>query len=474
MRLGGADLELEYALNERLAEEYTNFQLDSAISYRERNIEIAGILNDKGRLVRSSLHLSSQYASYGLFMEGRNLLDSIRQGLPQEYLEEYYRYSRELYDVYETFSKREEHREYIKIYGDSLMMVTGAAASDSESNVSDLEGLHNNLSATQKWTREYSNATYNLALFHENESRTDSAKHYYTLSAISDIRCSNKDQGSMIKLARLCYEDGAYTDAYEYARSTVGDAIDGNMKIRTMRVSEFFKIINDAYLANEAQNKRVLRMSLALICSLLVTVLFLLYYVYRQIRKTRHAKQEIQQANAITSSLNKKLMEQKGTLEKANFVQERYIAHFFELSSIHLNKMESYRHSLRRLMTSGKMDDLNRELKSNEMLENELQEQFTMFDKIFLDLYPTFVEDFNALLEPENRITLKPGELMNTELRIYALMRVGFVDSTKISYFLRCSMSTIYTYRTKSRNRSSLSREAFEAAVMKIGTSSRT
>ncbi len=463
---------MEYAINGRIAEEYSKYRLDSAIFYAERNLEIAGIKDDDDRTIESSLQLAFLYADYGLFWESQSILDRIRPIISEKDLTEYYQCEFNLYDNYSLFSERPEHRKQLAEYADSISLITGIRHTDNSEK--DLKVLHFDLDGAEEWTSEYSLAAYYLAAHHENKGQLDSAKHYYTLSAISDIQCSNRNQGAMSKLANLYYDGGRYTEAYKYASSTIEDAISGNMKIRTTRISEIFKIINDAYQTRETQNKRALGTSLGFICVLLFMVILLLYYVFRQILKLRSSERELSQVNANAAMLNSKLMEQNEILLRANVAQEKYIAHFFELSSVHLGKMADYQHSLRKLMTSGKFDDLNRELRSNEMVENELHEQYIMFDKIFLDLYPTFVEDFNALLDPENRIILKPGELLNTELRIYALMRVGFADSAKIASFLRCSMSTIYTYRTKSRNRSRLSRETFEEAVMKIGSSPRS
>ena len=101
--------------------------------------------------------------------------------------------------------------------------------------------------------------------------------------------------------------------------------------------------------------------------------------------------------------------------------------------------------------------------------EHQLDELYKNFDAIFLNLYPTFVADFNSLLIPEERIALRPGDLLNKELRIYALLRMGITDSAKIASFLRCSLSTVYNYRTKMRNKAALSREKFEKMVSEIG-----
>ena len=104
------------------------------------------------------------------------------------------------------------------------------------------------------------------------------------------------------------------------------------------------------------------------------------------------------------------------------------------------------------------------------MLETEQGELYKNFDAIFLNLYPSFVEDFNALLNEDERIKLRSKNLLNKELRIYALLRLGITDSVKIASFLRCSLSTVYNYRTKIRNKASVSRETFEKMVMKIGS----
>jgi len=107
-------------------------------------------------------------------------------------------------------------------------------------------------------------------------------------------------------------------------------------------------------------------------------------------------------------------------------------------------------------------------LKSSDFIDKELESLYHTFDVIFINLYPTFIDEFNSLLIPEEKIILKPNEILNTELRIFALIRLGITDSTKIAAFLRYSVSTIYNYRTKTRNKSAVSRDEFELMVSKI------
>jgi hypothetical protein len=112
--------------------------------------------------------------------------------------------------------------------------------------------------------------------------------------------------------------------------------------------------------------------------------------------------------------------------------------------------------------------DLYNMTRSQEFKDKELEELYDSFDAAFLHLFPDFVEKFNALLIPEERITLQKGERMNTSLRIFALIRLGIEDSSKIAEFLHYSVNTIYNYRARIKNGAISERERFEENVKKI------
>ncbi|MBP6538310.1 MAG: hypothetical protein KA238_08725, partial [Parabacteroides sp.] len=163
------------------------------------------------------------------------------------------------------------------------------------------------------------------------------------------------------------------------------------------------------------------------------------------------------------------LQERNIQLSESNHIKEEYIAHFLDLCSTYINKLEDYQKSLQKKAMNKQLDELFKMLRSTRMVENEVEALYVNFDRIFLGLYPTFVRDFNALLQPEERIVLKSEDLLNKELRIFALMRLGVTDSVRIAAFLRCSLSTIYNYRTKVRNKALVPRDEFEGWVMRIG-----
>lgn len=195
-------------------------------------------------------------------------------------------------------------------------------------------------------------------------------------------------------------------------------------------------------------------------------------------KKLSKVKEALLQTNNKFIDLNKELNEKNELLNlrnsqllNANMIKEQYIAQFFSLCSTYINKIEDYRRSLYKIALNNQMDKLFKMLKSTTVIDDEFDELYQHFDSIFLSLYPTFIDDFNALLAKDEQIVLKSGDLLNKELRIYALLRLGITDSAKIATFLRCSLSTVYNYRTKIRNKAAISREEFEDMVMNIGIS---
>jgi DNA-binding CsgD family transcriptional regulator/cell division protein FtsB len=267
----------------------------------------------------------------------------------------------------------------------------------------------------------------------------------------------------------MSYAAGDLSDAFKYAQAAIDDALFSNVQFRTAQMAEFYSIINASYQAKEARSKSTLQHYMLLISLLSVVLALLFAYLYKQLRKLSRTKEELSQANLRLTQLNDELNDKNAQLSDSNDLKEQYIARFFDLCSLYIDKMDSYRKTLNRLAQNRQFDELFKRLKSTSMMENELDELYKNFDAIFLNLYPTFVADFNSLLIPEERIALRPGDLLNKELRIYALLRMGITDSAKIASFLRCSLSTVYNYRTKMRNKAALSREKFEKMVSEIG-----
>ena len=164
----------------------------------------------------------------------------------------------------------------------------------------------------------------------------------------------------------------------------------------------------------------------------------------------------------------KKLSATQRNLKQANHIKEEYIGHFLNLCSIYIEKLDRFRSTVNRKITAGQAEELLKLTKSSQFAGVEQKEFYANFDNAFLHLYPNFVAEFNELLQPEERFVLKTGELLNTELRIFAIIRLGIDDSSKIANFLHYSINTIYTYRNKVKNKA-INRDKFEEEILKIG-----
>ena len=471
----------EYEINARLCDEFWKYKLDSAIRYAERNLAIARQLHDTPETYTSGLRLAQLYSFSGKSVEAKRILDTTRRKtLPTPLLPLYYETYNRLFGHYAAISYQKKYDRQAALYGDSLMMVLDPASYAYRSNragrligqgrLDEAQSLLTELlGEIETNTPHYAEITYAFGSLLQKRHDDRLALKYYRLSAIADIRNATKENASLQALARMSYAAGDLSDAFKYAQAAIDDALFSNVQFRTAQMAEFYSIINASYQAKEARSKSTLQHYMLLISLLSVVLALLFAYLYKQLRKLSRTKEELSQANLRLTQLNDELNDKNAQLSDSNDLKEQYIARFFDLCSLYIDKMDSYRKTLNRLAQNRQFDELFKRLKSTSMMENELDELYKNFDAIFLNLYPTFVADFNSLLIPEERIALRPGDLLNKELRIYALLRMGITDSAKIASFLRCSLSTVYNYRTKMRNKAALSREKFEKMVSEIG-----
>ena len=186
-------------------------------------------------------------------------------------------------------------------------------------------------------------------------------------------------------------------------------------------------------------------------------------------REVQHINIELQKLNTDLSEVNNRLNQTNNSLKESNIIKDEYLGRFLDLCSKYIDNLENYRKLLNKKAGTGKMDDLMKMLKSTRFSDDELKDLYLNFDTAFLKIFPDFVESFNQLLPETERIVPKREEQLTAELRIFALVRLGIADSGQIANFLRFSITTVYSYRSKMRVRS-LFKDSFEEQVLKIGT----
>jgi hypothetical protein len=489
-KIKSADLTKQqvYNYNKTLYTEYQKFNSDSAIFYVKKNLKIANELQNKDLQDLAQLQLATLYSSTGKYLESEAILKSLhKKQLSANLLPDYYQANTEFYEHYVANSYDQKYIKKIERYRDSLLGVLNPETLPYKIANIQRHIFHKQLGIAEKEllylqktssedSPQFAMIGYLLGSLYQRPDQLELRKKYYALSAISDIKHAIKDNASLQELALIFYKIGDVDMAYKLTQSAVADALFCNVQFRTLQMSQVYTIINTAYLDKEAKRKQQLQLYLLCISILSVFLIIAVVYVYKQMKRVSRIREELfktseklVQLNQDITAANNQLQERNAQLSESNHVKEEYIAHFFNLCSTYINKLENYRISLNKKATAKQFDELYKILKSTTLVDNELEELYKNFDSIFLNLYPSFVKDFNALLIQDEQIVIKQGELLNTELRIFALIRLGITDSVKIAAFLRYSLSTIYNYRTRARNKAIVSRGDFEEMVMKIG-----
>jgi uncharacterized protein DUF6377 len=306
---------------------------------------------------------------------------------------------------------------------------------------------------------------------------------YIIDAAIADIRSSTKETTALQTLASIFYKNGNIENAVKYIEKANQDASFYNSRLRKVQVGTILPLIEGEMTNTIKYQKKKLQIFLILISILAVFLAVLVIVIWKQVKKLSIAKQNILEANEKQKIVNEELLEANtlkekynselkvtnNNLQEANRIKEEYIGYFFNVNSEFFDKIERFKKSIDLKITDRKIDEI-RFLVNSINLKREKEELIKQFDRAFLKLFPNFVSEFNELFKEEDRLLLKDDELLNTDLRIFALYRMGIHENEKIANILQYSVNTINTYKTKIKNKSVVPNEDFEDHIMKIRT----
>lgn len=478
--LAGND-SVRYEIYNKLFREYFNYQTDSALHYVSLKENLAKAKHwdyeDELRMNRSEL-----FSTMGMYKEAIDMLEKIdSKKLSTSQLRYYYSMWNSLYGLIAGYSLTQKERDIYyqtsTMYRDSLIPLYSP----------DVE-IYYRLQAGQFIARKaYQEAVdvlksvpaelleghsiglvaFDLSTAYEGLGDTKQEMYYLAKSAIVDLKLSIKEYIALHKLAYLLYQQGDIERAYKYLNRSMADAVFCNARFRAISITQSYPIIDQAYRIKSAQELqlRQILMSISLGVSLLLVGMVL--YIYRQMRKLKVARLDLSKMNEQLQHVNKQLYKVNQELSSANLIKQEYIVHYLDQCTMYLDKMENYRRSLENLSISKDLKALFKAIKSESFITEEREKFYKSFDETFLSLFPHFVESLNALLRDNEQIHPHPGELLSTELRIFALIRLGITDSNKIARFLRYSLTTIYNYRSKVRNKAK-DKMQFETQVGQI------
>lgn len=475
-----------------LYDEYVSFNTDSAYNISLREEQVARRTGDKTLIANALMNRANIYSATGMYYETLSIMDSIHRNELPEYLHPYYFHIlRTVYGHLADFSNFEPAKQhYIDLtnqYRDSIISVNAPGTlahvitkADVLNNKGKPEQAIDLLNAFMKQNNlsehERAICSWTLSESYEQLGNHEKRKEFLLRSSISDLKSSVREYMSLRALALLLYEEGDLNRAYELMSMAVEDATKCNARLRIIELNDSYPKINNIYVETVQKQKRTLEWTIAIITVLSLMLLALIFYLRKQMRRIARSRQETQLAydslNKITEQLkitNENLSEANMSIAEISEMKEVYLGRYMDQCLLYIEKLDTYRKSIGRLIGDNKIDELKKMIKSSSLIDQELKMFYDQFDKTFLSLFPTFVADFNKLLLPEEAIIQKKSDTLTPELRIFALIRLGITDSNRIATFLRYSLTTIYNYRTKIRNKACGDRNRLEAEVMKIG-----
>jgi hypothetical protein len=482
-----------YQINQSLYKEYKSYISDSAIFYLNQNLDIACSQNNIQRINETSVATASLFSGLGMYKEAIDVINNVERGMmDKSKLTDYYSVCRDIYvglGLY-TQNSRDRWKYWQKtgIYEDSICKIADKNSEKylrveeiilrNQNKIEDaLKTNDKRLSQTKRGTPEYALITFDRSLLYRSSGNYGMEKEYLILSAISDIQSAIKDNASIPILANMLMKEGDINRAYRYVRFSLNNINDYNTRIRSSEILNIQTIIDKAYQTKNEEQTGKLRLFLISTSILSVLLIISVCYVYMQMRKGIIIAKRQKETNQELNALNEKLHQMNSSMKKINFeiteanhIKEEYIGYFLNQCSKYIEKLDEYRKMVNRKIQDNQIDSLYKTTRNNSLKDDEMEDLFKNFDTMFIHLFPDFIEKFNSLLLDDEHIILKKGEVLNAELRMYALIRLGIDDSSKIANFLGYSVNTIYNYRAKIKNKAKISREDFEWTVKRIGT----
>jgi len=486
----------KYNVYDQLFEQYKSFIHDSAYVYCKKLNTCAYLLKDENKINYSRLNMGFILVSAGMFKEGLDTLSKVNV----KYLTNEQRYNylflqvRSNFDLADFDKISDYYNKYSLIglsYCDSILR------QNKPDSYEYLSALGLKLLRSQNYKAAID--PYEK-LLHFKQSYQDSAINYSCLSflyfemgqadkglplliksAIVDNTHSTKESVALTNLATHILQRGDIETAFSYINNAIDDANFYGARHREAQISNIMPIIESEQIGGIEKQKRSLLIYASIITLLVFLVIIFSIIVLKQLKKLRIADQiivnknnDLNVANASLIKVNKHLDNANRTLsqfnlklDEANMIKDEYIGYFFNTHSDYIEKLDRLKRSIEKNMREKRYEEVLMVL--NRLNTNFERENLShSFDKVFLNIFPKFVEDFNALFDTDHQIHLADGQLLNSELRIFALIRLGIHDNETIGKILNYSVNTIYTYKTKVKNKSLIPNEEFEDKIMLI------
>lgn len=466
----------QYAICEKLYEEYKAYQFDSAYVYTQKLLNISKITKNVYKEYDTKIKVGFLLLSSGMFTESFECLNQINTKLLSDSSKlEYYAIKSRAYGDLAEYNNDKNYAPSDKVeankYVDSAIAISKPNSFEMLYYLGNKQGILGHLEQPSPYyieLLEHYNITEHqramvatsLSSFYNKPDQEDERIYLMTIGAINDIRSSTKETLAIFKLGQQLYLDGNIKDAYIFIQQAMDDAQFYGARQRKIKIGSVLPLVAaQKIIATENEKNKFLVYFLS-ITVIAVLVALISFIVFIQLKRLKVKEKIIEEKNTQLEKINEKLIEDTQ-------IKEEYIGYFFNVISGYILKLEKLKRNVERKVSTKKFDDLLTAV--NEInIKKERETLFYTFDHIFLKIFPNFVSVFNSLLKKEDQIWPKDNEVLNTDLRIFALMRLGINDNETIANILEYSVNTIYVYKMRIKAKALVPSDQFDYKIMDI------
>lgn len=474
-------------LYEQLANDYKAYEYDSAMTYVNKGLLLAQksnniLFNKRFRLSQTRLLITR-----GFYAEAKEILQKIA---PKEDSRNYqFLYYYTLYELYNNWAAYCENNEFSKNYNQKKMEYLKKAIelspkkdafyyylmgelyyfSNHPNNNRTIQYYKKALNMEKGNSRLHAMTAFALSEVYKKANNLKLMEHYLLVAAISDITSATKENLALQDIALFIYKHKtrSLNKAQEYINLSLEDAYTYKSRLRRIEISSKLQLITNAYTDDIKTTNRLLNIALLVIILLLLGVGISSLFIRKKNRLLKQKKDEITATSAKMEILNGQLHLINDELKDTNQKRERLIKVYIDLCYKNIERNSKLRTLVVRKIKANQSKELLSLLSSSTNTEKENKEFLTEFDKSFLALYPTFVNELNQQLTESAHIQLKENGEMPPILRVCALLRLGITESSKIAGILSYSPQTVYNYRSLLKN-NAIDKEHFEENVLKL------
>ena len=474
-------------LYEQLANEYKAYEYDSAMTYVNKGLILAQKSNNIFFNKRFQLSQTRLLITRGFYAEAKEILQKIE---PKEEPRDYqFLYYYTMYGLYNNWSTYCENNEFSKNYDLKKVEYLKKAIelspkkdafyyylmgelyyfSNHPNNNKTIQYYKKALNMEKTNSRLHAMTAFALSEVYQKANNLELMEHYLLVAAISDITSATKENVALQDIALFIYKHKtrSLNKAQEYINLSLEDAYAYNNRLRRIEISSKLQLITNAYTDDIKTTNRLLNIALLVIILLLLGVGISSLFIRKKNRLLKQKKDEITATSAKMEILNGQLHLINDELKDTNQKRERLVKVYIDLCYKNIERNSKLRTLVVRKIKANQSKELLSLLSSSTNTEKENKEFLTEFDKAFLSLYPTFVNELNQQLTESAHIQLKENGEMPPILRVCALLRLGITESSKIAGILSYSPQTVYNYRSILKN-NAIDKEHFEENVLKL------